>query len=151
MPRRHQRGSRTLKNGRNMWKRKGHVYLLPALRFASLKLVRHRDVMARVSRCEPENDRYLKSSDGRLYDLVVQAVDEVCSLSPQTTWRRTFVKNVSHRGIRIANFAVNCIPADSSRLSFGDWVNVVGKWLGATLILSCMVCCEYSGYIICKL
>lgn len=77
--------------------------------------------------CESEEDRHLRPSDGRLTNLVVQAVDEVYNLLAQSTWRRTFIKSVSPTTIQVANRAADSIPVDLSQLSLWDWVKVVGK------------------------
>jgi hypothetical protein len=122
-----------------MWRWKyPNAYQLPGLKFASLLPSRHRDIMQRVKR-ESEEDRYLSPYDGHLAKLVVQAVDEVYDAPAQSTWRRTFVRNVSSFMLRVANWAVNSVPSDSSQWSFEDWLKVIGKWLGATIVLLFLV------------
>jgi len=49
------------------------------------------------------DDRYISSFDGKASKLVVQAVDDIYDNTTNSTWRRTFIRNVSPLYLRIAN------------------------------------------------
>ena len=87
----------------------------------------------------PEEDLYLSPWDGHLSKLVVQAVDDVYDAKAGSTWRRTFVRNVSSPMIRVANWAINSVPLDTTTWSSADWVLVCGKWLPACIALMILV------------
>ena len=107
---------------------------MPGLKFESYELIRHRDILQRVLD-SPEEDRYLSPTDGHLSKLVVQAVDDVYDTQARTTWRRTFVRNVSPLMVRIANWAINSVPLDKALWSGEDWALVCAKWLLACVLL----------------
>lgn len=50
------------------------------------------------------DDRYISAWDGKISKLVVQAVDDVYDSTPNSTWRRTFVRNVAPYYLRLANW-----------------------------------------------
>lgn len=111
---------------------------MPGLRFESYELIRHRDVLQRVLD-SPEEDRYLSPTDGHLSKLVVQAVDDVYDAQARSTWRRTFVRNVSPPMVRIANWAINSVPLEKAHWSGEDWLLICAKWLPACILLMCVV------------
>ena len=122
-----------------MWRWKyPNAYQMPGLRFESLAQNRHKDILQRILNA-PEEDRYLSPWDGHLSKLVVQAVDDVYDAQARSTWRRTFVRNVSSPIIRIANWAINSVPLDKTTWSSEDWLMVCGKWLPACLALMILV------------
>ncbi|ERF72849.1 hypothetical protein EPUS_04284 [Endocarpon pusillum Z07020] len=134
-PRKYQRGYWNIWNDRNMWRWKfPNAYQMPGLRFESYELIRHRDVLQRVLD-SPEDDRYLSPTDGHLSKLVVQAVDDVYDTRARSTWRRTFMRDVSPLMVRIANWAINSVPLDKAHWSGEDWALVSAKWLLACVLL----------------
>jgi hypothetical protein len=77
-------------------------------------------------------------SDGHLAKLVVQATDQVYAGSRNSTWRRTFIRNVSPISMRVANWPFTSVPVDSSQWTSDNWRLVCLKWLptcGALIIL----------------
>jgi hypothetical protein len=50
------------------------------------------------------DDRYISSFDGKIKKLVVQASDDIYDAPGNTTWRRTFIRNVSPFHLRVANW-----------------------------------------------
>jgi hypothetical protein len=53
------------------------------------------------------DDRYISSFDGKISKLVVQAVDDIYDNTANSTWRRTFIRNVAPLYIRLANWPFN--------------------------------------------
>jgi hypothetical protein len=138
-PRKHQRGYRNLFNARNRWRWKyPNAYQMPGKRFPSTHLIRHRDCLQRVLN-EHEEDRYLSPFDGHLSKLVVQSADDIYNSQSNSTWRRTFVRNVSSPLIRVANWAINSVPSDPRTWTFQEWTIVSGKWLLACTVLILLV------------
>jgi hypothetical protein len=93
---------------------------------------RHRDGMQRVVKFT-EEDRYLSPWDGHLAKLVVQVSQEVYDGPLNSTWRRTFIRNVSPYFMHVANFPFSAVPADMSKWTDKDWTNIAIKWLPACI------------------
>jgi hypothetical protein len=144
-PRKHQRGYRNIFNERNRWRWKyPNAYQMPGYSYPSSHLIRHRDCLQRVLD-EREEDRYLSPFDGHLSKLVVQGTDDIYNSQSNSTWRRTFVRNVSSPLIRVANWAMNSVPADPSTWTFQDWSIVSGKWVLSCTVLLLLVCAGPAG------
>lgn len=101
---------------------------MPQLRFRSTDSRRHRDIMQRVYE-GLEDDRYLSPRDGHLAKLVVQASQDVYDGAANSTWRRTFVRNISPTYIRLANWPLSTVPTKSEHWTGNDWMIVCAKWL----------------------
>jgi hypothetical protein len=106
------------------------MYQMPGLAFLDRTRHHHRDIMQRVY-IGSEEDRYLSPWDGHLAKLVVQAAQEVYDGVPNSTWRRTFVRNPSSTYIRLANFPFNNVPANVDLWKDEHWVSVTWKWIPA--------------------
>ena len=140
MPRKDQRGYGNLQNARNQWRWKyPNAYQMPGFRSEPPRDIRHRDCLQRVLNA-PEEDRYLSPTDGHLAKLVVQAADDVYNAQAKSTWRRTFVRNVSSPMLRVANWAIGSVPPDITTWTFENWLVVSGKWLLTSLALMILVC-----------
>jgi hypothetical protein len=99
---------------------------------------RHRDVFGRLVD-KPDADQYLSPWDGHLTKLVVQSVDDVYDAQPNSTWRRTFVRNISPLIIRMAQWPFSSVPKDGAEVGIEDWAIITGKWLVATCVLTLVV------------
>jgi len=87
-----------------------------------------------------EEDRYLSPFDGHLAKLVVQATQDVYDGLPNSTWRRTFIRNASPFYIRIANFPFTNVPTDVNIWTSEDWTYICLKWIPACVGLLGAVC-----------
>jgi hypothetical protein len=138
-PRKRQRGYGHIFDSNNSWRwKKPRNFQMPGLQFESLAQHRHRDVLRRIMN-SPEEERYLSPWDGHLAKLVVQAVDDVYDMHAQSTWRRTFMRDVGSPLIRVANWALNVVRRDGTSGTDEDWLRVGGKWLAASLALMIIV------------
>ena len=107
---------------------------MPGLAFRDVAIHRHRDTMQREYRGLKE-DRYLSPYNGYLVKLVVQAGQEVYDGAPNSTWRWTFVRDISPYFIRIANYPLNGMPVDKETWTGEDWAIVTVKWFFACVEL----------------
>jgi hypothetical protein len=53
------------------------------------------------------DDRYISSFDGKVSKLVVQAVDDIYDNTMNSTWRRTFIRNIAPLYLRLADWPLN--------------------------------------------
>lgn len=79
---------------------KPHLYLLPKWNYDTDQIRRHRDALNREFYGIPD-DRYLSPHSGRLKKLIVQTTDDGYGLKGNTTYARTFVRNISPKLIRM--------------------------------------------------
>ena len=103
---------------------------MPGLLFVSTSRARHRDLMQRVYK-GTEDDRYISPWDGHVAKLVVQSAQEVYDGAQNSTWRRTFVRNISPALIKLANFPFSKAPTDPGVWTGSDWTMVCVRWLPA--------------------
>jgi hypothetical protein len=66
--------------------------------------------------------------DRHIERMMVQCTDDIYEGPRNSTWRRTFVRNMAPWAIRIANWPMNTTPIDSKYWSSEDWVWIVVKW-----------------------
>ncbi|KIX98564.1 uncharacterized protein Z520_05865 [Fonsecaea multimorphosa CBS 102226] len=98
-----------------------HSYQLPGHYYRSgnggqINFYRHRDVFRR-KHAGLNDDRYLDPLDGRVEKLFVQTVNEIYDTDNDTTWRRTYIENVSPWLIRLAYWPYSHMPNASPRFS----------------------------------
>ena len=94
-----------------------------------------------------EEDRYLSPYDGHLAKLVVQAAQDVYDGPPNSTWRRTFIRNVSPFFIHVANYPFSNVPIDVKTWTNEDWTKVCVKWIPACVGLLGTVCSSLQSFI----
>lgn len=99
--------------------------------------------MARSSHFMPE-DFYLSPTDCHLAKLMVQCSQEVYDANPNSTWRRTFVRDVSPLLLRVANWALKSIPNEDRPMTGEEIAIVVAKWLPANIALLLLVSEKFS-------
>lgn len=85
-----------------------NFYRKPGLGYQKISQHRHRDVFDRQWTGDYD-DRYLSAWDGRASKLVVQAVDDIYDNNVTSTYRRTFIRNISPLYMRLANWPFNHI------------------------------------------
>jgi hypothetical protein len=94
---------------------------------------RHRDWFSRVFEGHLD-DRYISSYDGKIKKLVVQTTDRIYDNSPcNTTYRRTFIRNISPWHLRIANWPTYHVDYRKGPPSNEDVPLIILKWLPATI------------------
>ncbi|KAK6532505.1 hypothetical protein TWF281_006694 [Arthrobotrys megalospora] len=77
----------------------------PAYIYDNTTEYRYRDFAGRV--CEkPLHERYLHHDDGTLRKLIVSCTDSIYQGPGTSTWRRTYVRNVSELTVRIATWII---------------------------------------------
>lgn len=70
------------------------------------KVYRHRDFAGRVC-SKPKSDRYLHHQAGHLRNLIVQCTDDIFSAPGNSTWQRTYIRNVSPLKSRVATWVID--------------------------------------------
>ena len=109
-----------------------------------------------------KDDRYLDPLDGRVQKLVVQSTKATYNQLNDTTWRRTYMKNVSPYIIRLAYWTMPPVPSSRESSAITDecksheitalaswkkeqWMYVGRRWLLTCIGLLIMVCWIASG------
>jgi len=84
----------------------------------------------------PVDDRYIHPLDGHLAKLYVQATDQLYDSQGTTTWRRTYIRNVAPRNVRIATW-----PIDFSinPQSWKDWGIILLRFIPSSFALTFFV------------
>lgn len=89
---------------------------------------RHRDVMQRAKNF-PSEDYYLSPCDGHLAKLFVQSTQAIYDANPNSSWRRTFIRNQSPLILQLANWVLHSLPTDDREVK-GEDVAIMGlKWI----------------------
>lgn len=110
----------------------GHSYISHGQR-------RHRDAMSRVWN-KAEDDRYLNPDDARATTLVVQTTNPIYDGALNSSWRRTYVRNVSSLIVRVARWPFQNVPDDHEKWVQKDWITVGLWWLPTCCTLLIIVC-----------
>jgi hypothetical protein len=97
---------------------------------------RHHDALGRQWTGTPD-DRYLSPYDGRPKQLVVQTTDSLYDMRSNTTYRRTFIRNISPFMIRLADWAIG--DKDFEDITHDAWPMVILRWIPASCALIVMV------------
>lgn len=91
-------------------------------------------------------DRCVDPTTGELNILVVQATSAVYDNRNQTTWRRTYMENISPYLVRLAYWPTGTTKKDFEKWDRGDWLHVGIRWLPACVGLLLVV----SRYLLCS-
>jgi hypothetical protein len=67
------------------------------------------------------------AANGRVAGLVVQATDLVYGGADNSTWSRTFVRNISPSVLRLASWTIDQL-SNTTGWTKRDWAWLVGKW-----------------------
>ncbi|KAL8773578.1 MAG: hypothetical protein Q9209_001683 [Squamulea sp. 1 TL-2023] len=82
----------------------------------------------------PSEDYYLSPFDGHLAKLFVQSTQEIYDANPNSTWRRTFIRNRSPLILQVANWVLNTLPRD--REAKGEEIAMAGlKWVPSCIAI----------------
>ncbi|KAF2203025.1 hypothetical protein GQ43DRAFT_439211 [Delitschia confertaspora ATCC 74209] len=115
-----------------------NVYRKPAYGYEKLGQHRHRDILTREW-VGDYDDRYISACDGKISKLVVQAVDEIYDNYPNSTWRRTFIRNISPLFLRIANWPFNHVDYSNGGPNSEDYPLIIAKWFAASIAIAFVV------------
>lgn len=86
------------------------------------------------------DDRYLSPFDGHLAKLVVQCTQDIYERSPkESTYRHTFVRNVSPLYLMAANWPFEGVKGSMGTWGESEWVGVCLKWIPSCAWLFCVV------------
>lgn len=110
---------------------------------------RHRDAMRRLWN-GMDDDRYLSPFDGRVKDLVVQTTNEIYDGRTNSTWRRTYIRNVSSIIVRVAQWPFSKVPNDSIEWTRDNWITVSLWWLPTCITLLVVVCSHLLAVVSCN-
>ena len=136
----HQKGYRNMFSTRTnfRWPKSFHSHQRAGLAYASGQKYRHRDAAGRIFN-GIEEDRFI-ALDRHIERMMVQCTDEIYEGPRNSTWRRTFVRNMAPWAVRIANWPLNKTPLNKQHWSTEDWFWVVVKWPVSCFFLIFTVC-----------
>ena len=80
---------------------------------------RHQDILGRIFEGSSD-DRFLDPIDGAVKELVVQCVDRIYKGPRNSTYKRTFIRNVAPITLRIATWPVSDLQNEPESKSH-DW------------------------------
>jgi hypothetical protein len=101
---------------------------------------RIQDIFQRIYKERIEEDRYINPDDGLLVELIVQCTDKVYSGPLNSTYKRTFIRNIAPKTLRIANWPMAHLdygPKDQQRWAL---FLMAVKWPMTCFALYCIVC-----------
>jgi hypothetical protein len=104
------------------------------------KTFRHRDGLGRIYKGPPD-DRFLNPLDGTVKELVVQCTDVLYRGPKKSTYKRTFIRNVSPITLQIATWPISHIYDEPRSRSKKLWDNIrcAVKWPIACYVLNNLV------------
>lgn len=91
-------------------------------------------MLRRAKDFSPE-DYYLSPFDTHMAKLVVQCAQEVYDAQPNSTWRRTFIRNMSPFMLRVANWVLDTVPLEDRSMTAEEIFVLVAKWIPASAAL----------------
>lgn len=94
--------------------------------------------MGRSEDFMPE-DFYLNPTNRDLAKLIVQCSQKVYDAKPNSTWRRTFVRNATPWVLRVADWVFESIPNEDRPMTGKEIAEVFAKWLPANIALLLLV------------
>lgn len=125
-------------HARTHWRKKWPLtYQLPGITRPGINR-RHRDIMQRAKEFSYE-DYYLSPYDGHLAKLFVQSTQAIYDANPNSTWRRTYIRNQSPLILQIANWVLHTLPTDDEEVKGEDLAIMCLKWLPACAAILLLV------------
>lgn len=103
--------------------------------------LKYLDVFRRKTRDKVE-DRSIDPVDGQLGILVVQATSIIYNERNRTTWRRTYMENVSPYIVRLAYWPTSKIAHSTDDWETKDWIYTGLRWFLSSIGLLIVVCLE---------
>jgi hypothetical protein len=92
-----------------------HLYYPSGLRYREIPATCFHDQLGRQRIITRPFDGLISPADARLETLYVQATDSICKLSstsPNCTWKRTVIRNVSPFYLRVSNMVFRLVPPE---------------------------------------
>jgi hypothetical protein len=108
---------------------------------------RHQDILQRVHQSSSEDDRYIDPGSGRVNELIVQCTDRVYSGPNYSTYKRTFIRNVAPKTLRIANWPMNHLDYGPESEKSWELLLMVLKWP----LTCCLLYTIVGSFYICNL
>lgn len=87
----------------------------------------------------PAEDYYLSPFDGHLAKLFVQSTQEIYDANPNSTWRRTFIRNRSPSILQISSWVLESLPAAGREAGGGDIAVAAAKWVSSCVAILFLV------------
>ncbi|EDU46851.1 hypothetical protein PtrSN002B_008479 [Pyrenophora tritici-repentis] len=117
-----------------------NFYRKPGFGYQKLAQYRHRDFMDRIHEGDLD-DRYISSWDGMVSKLVVQATDDIYENNTGSTYRRTFIRNVSPIYMRLANWPFNHIDPtkNNGKPTNDELIKLCAKWFLASCAITMFI------------
>jgi len=106
-----------------------HLYYPAGLKYTKVDQFTFHDQLGRKPTFTQPFDCTINAGDGKLNTLYVQATDSVCNLSstnPNSTWKRTVIRNVSPFYLRISDMTFRLIPPQ--RRNKNELYTAEDKW-----------------------
>ncbi|KAH7125591.1 hypothetical protein B0J11DRAFT_606082 [Dendryphion nanum] len=114
-------------------------YRKPGFGYEKLSQHRHLDWFDREWTGDYD-DRYISSYDGKISKLVVQAVDDIYDNTTNSTWRRTFIRNIAPLYLRLANWPFNHVDyVRNGGPTSEDWPMICAKWFVASIAITFVI------------
>ncbi|KAJ8111526.1 hypothetical protein OPT61_g5899 [Boeremia exigua] len=116
------------------------AYRKPGLGYQKLAKYRHLDVFEREW-VGDYDDRYISSWDGKASKLVVQSTDEIYDNDITSTYRRTYIRNVAPRFLRLANWPYSHVDPNlnDGKPTSQDMPMLYAKWFLTSLMISFVI------------
>jgi len=113
----------------------------PGFSNLSKRNFRHQDSLQRIYEGRFD-DRYLDPVDGRVKELVVQCTDRVYCGPRNSTYKRTFIRNVAPLTLRIASWPIDHLDDELTDKASKRWArfHLVIKWPIKCYVLYHIVC-----------
>ena len=103
----------------------------------------HQDVFRRVHRSGTSDDRYLNPDNGRVEELIVQSTDKIYRGPRNSTYKRTFIRNVAPKTLRVADWPMNHLDYGPQTQKPWALFLMIVKWpvtCCALFIIVCQLC-----------
>lgn len=84
-------------------------------------------------------DYYLSPWDGHLAKLFVQSTQAIYDTQPNSTWRRTFIRNQSPLILQVANWVLGSIPAGNQEATGEDVTVTALRWVPGCIAILLLV------------
>ncbi|KAK4173351.1 hypothetical protein QBC36DRAFT_58534 [Triangularia setosa] len=130
------------------WFGEPHLYFRPNLEYVHSAPFLVTDGLGREKAYNQPFECYIDPFTGKIEKLYVQAPSSICRMgvvNPNSTWKRTPIRNVTPFLLRVGNLPFRFIPAERrghrSKFTAEDWFIVIGMWIPSVTVflLSWMV------------
>jgi hypothetical protein len=125
-----------------------HSIQNPGYSNESKSTFRHQDSLGRVYKGSCD-DRFLDPLDGKVKELIVQCTDSLYRRPMNSTYKRTFIRNVSPITLQIANWPMSHLDAEPKSKSVKLWARflLAVKWPITCYVLNHLVSPTLPGHV----